>query len=199
MSSHHFVKEGQEPALFILDPISFEVASPLLEWAPLVLVSESALDDVLQWGIKIDAVLTVVDREEVTAERVSEQAPIEIICRRPEEDQIRNALDYLIYRKQTGVNILTTTPEAVFSHAEIVMKKLNVCIMDARLRWLGISTGRFEKWMVLNSSISIRKSVESQSMVFRGLAEKDGRFASTTEGLINIQSDGLFWVAETHT
>ena len=57
MSSHHFVKEGQEPALFILDNIPFQYAESLLEWVPLVMVADRALENVLHWGIKIDVVL----------------------------------------------------------------------------------------------------------------------------------------------
>ena len=79
MSSHHFVKEGQEPALFILEPISFQVASPLLEWAPLVLVSANALDDVLRWGIKIDVVLVEKSRVETLTRNLLEQVPIKIL------------------------------------------------------------------------------------------------------------------------
>ena len=43
MSSHHFVKEGQEPALLIMDALSLALIEPLLEWAPQVIVCENAL------------------------------------------------------------------------------------------------------------------------------------------------------------
>ena len=196
MSSHHFVREGQEPALFILDPVPFELASPFLEWAPLVLVSDNALDDVLQWGIKIDAVLMENDREKSVAGKVATQIPIEIIPVAAETTLIRHALHYLIGRKQSGVNVLTSRPEEIFSPAEIVMKQLNVSIIDGSLRWSGISTGRFEKWVMVNSPISIRKIVDFQSMEVKGLIERDGRFVSTGEGMISIRSDKFFWVAE---
>ena len=57
MSSHHFVREGQEPALLILDALAFDIAGPLLEWAPLVVVAQSAVDEVMLWNIKMDVVL----------------------------------------------------------------------------------------------------------------------------------------------
>lgn len=198
MSSHNFVREGQEPALFILDPVPFELAGQFLEWAPLVLVSDNTLDEVLQWGIKIDAVLTDNDREELVAGKVAIQIPIEIIPLMAEEPLIRHALHYLIGRKQSGVNVLTTRPEEIFSPAEIVMKQLNVSIIDGSLRWSGISTGRFEKWVTVNSPISIRKIVDSQSMEVKGLIERDGRFVSIGEGMISIRSDKFFWVAESY-
>ena len=46
MSSHHFVKEQQEPAVFILEVegISFETVAPLLEWSPTLLVAQEAVE-----------------------------------------------------------------------------------------------------------------------------------------------------------
>ncbi len=52
MSSHHFVKEGQEPALFILDNIPFHYAESLLEWVPLVMVADRALGKCVTLGNK---------------------------------------------------------------------------------------------------------------------------------------------------
>ena len=59
MSSHHFVKEQQEPAVFILDVegVSFDTVAPLLEWSPTLLVAQEAVEVVLGWGIKIDIIL----------------------------------------------------------------------------------------------------------------------------------------------
>jgi len=65
MSSHHFVKEQQEPALLILDTsVSYETMSPLLEWSPTVLVTELAIDAVLSWGIKVDVILATSEFSE---------------------------------------------------------------------------------------------------------------------------------------
>ena len=59
MSSHHFVRDKQEPALIIAngDECSNEVLNQLLEWNPFVLVLDGALDRVLMKGIKVDAVI----------------------------------------------------------------------------------------------------------------------------------------------
>ena len=67
MSSHHFVKEQQEPAVFILDAehIHLDRISGLLEWVPTILVSEKALDRVLSWGIKIDVILASVGKAKI--------------------------------------------------------------------------------------------------------------------------------------
>ncbi len=66
MSSHHFVKEQQEPAVFILNPsgINFESVASLLEWSPTLLVDQESVDLVLSWGIKIDVVLATSSYQE---------------------------------------------------------------------------------------------------------------------------------------
>ncbi len=60
MSSHHFVKEQQEPALLILETEGFDVdrISPLLEWVPTVLVSQNVVETVISWGVKVDVILS---------------------------------------------------------------------------------------------------------------------------------------------
>lgn len=55
MSSHHFVKENQEPALLILctEAIPFEKLQEILEWSPTVITTEGCIEKVLGWGIKM--------------------------------------------------------------------------------------------------------------------------------------------------
>lgn len=59
MSSHHFVKEGQEVPLVVLNwNASLEnIAKELLEWQPKFIVVLEILDLVLLSGLKPDAVL----------------------------------------------------------------------------------------------------------------------------------------------
>lgn len=59
MSSHHFVKEGQEPPLIVLDWSErlMELAQQLLEWQPKFVVAAHVLDHVVMDGFKPDAVL----------------------------------------------------------------------------------------------------------------------------------------------
>lgn len=199
MSSHHFVKEGQEPALFILDPLPFQLAGPLLEWAPLVLVSENALENVLHWGIKIDVVLAIDSRVEIAKQRLFVQEPVKILSCHPGESLINNALYFLINSNQTAVNIIACVSEEVFEQAEVFIHKLQINLFDKKLKWSAIAMGNFEKWLSRQSNIRIRKSLRSQSFQFQGLTEKEDGLETITDGIINIRSDRFFWVAELHT
>jgi hypothetical protein len=60
MSSHHIVREKQEPALLIMSLEGFESENlgQILEWSPTLIVNEDIYELVDSMGIKIDAVLT---------------------------------------------------------------------------------------------------------------------------------------------
>ncbi|HEY1007096.1 MAG TPA: thiamine pyrophosphokinase, partial [Sphingobacteriaceae bacterium] len=60
MSSHHVVKEKQEPGLLILDPAGFdlEYLGQLLEWSPTVVVADTVLAGAGLPDIKVDGVIT---------------------------------------------------------------------------------------------------------------------------------------------
>ena len=61
MSSHHFVKENQEPALIIdrLTAFPFSKLEDLLEWGPQVICLPSALPQAISYQFKIDVIMGV--------------------------------------------------------------------------------------------------------------------------------------------
>jgi len=106
MSSHHFVKEGQEPALLILEPMAFKHVEPLLEWVPLVIITDAILDDVLKWGIKIDVVIRCETAPGVLEKKVEDQLPVQILsCKN--DNVVSTGLQFLIQNKVTSVNVLS--------------------------------------------------------------------------------------------
>jgi thiamine pyrophosphokinase len=65
MSSHHIVRDDQEPALIIANgaECSNELLGQLLEWSPLVIVLDSAIERAIKLEIKIDVLLGDFDRD----------------------------------------------------------------------------------------------------------------------------------------
>ena len=64
MSSHHIVRDDQEPALIIANGAACqpELLGQLLEWSPLVVVLDSAMERVMELDIKVDVLLGDFDR-----------------------------------------------------------------------------------------------------------------------------------------
>jgi hypothetical protein len=106
MSSHHIVRENQEPALVILDAhaIPFEKVQELLEWMPTIIVLHSQIETVLGWGIKIDVLLVPAGEEAVWVDRTKEQQPIEIVSLRSNESAIDNVISFLKSKNIPAVN-----------------------------------------------------------------------------------------------
>lgn len=196
MSSHHFVKEGQEPALLILDAPSFEVAGPLLEWAPMVIVAQQAIDDVLLWNIKVDVVLAKDADVKDLGSKLASQAPLTILGHSPEESPLINALYFLIRKKQSAVNIFSSQAIETIELVESFAPELQISVMDGALKWSAISSGHFEKWMTANSRFFLKEGRQQQPVVFRGLKNLGDHYESLNDGMVKLESASLFWVGE---
>jgi hypothetical protein len=195
MSSHHFVKEGQEPALFVLDALPFAVAAPLLEWAPLVLVAENALEHVQEWGIKIDVALIASEQAQYAAQILSEQAPVTIAELQKGESFLIQGLSVLEARGQTAVNILSTA-DNTFEEAAKFSARFQLCILQENLKWSAIPSGRFGKWYPGGTRLRLRKSTPSQRFDLQGLEAENELAVNHRAGLVSIRSGPLFWVGE---
>jgi len=195
MSSHHFVKEGQEPALFVLDALPFVVAAPLLEWAPLVLVAESVLEHVQEWGIKIDIALATPGQAQHAAQILSEQEPVTITELLKGESFLTKGLSVLDDQGQTAVNILSTADDA-FEEAAKFSHRLQINILQENLKWSAIPSGLFEKWYPGGVRLHLRKSTPPQVFDLQGLEAENELLVSHRAGLVSIRSGQFFWVGE---
>lgn len=112
MSSHHIVREDQEPALIIAngEACSAELLGQLLEWSPFVVVLDGAMHRVRDLGLKIDALLGDFDRGlDLDAIR-AEQHPIAIV-HMPDQNKtdLEKAFDYLLERGHRAANVVWAT------------------------------------------------------------------------------------------
>jgi thiamine pyrophosphokinase len=107
MSSHHIVRENQEPALVIFDAhaIPFEKVQELLEWMPTIVVLHTQVEIVLSWGIKMDVVLVPAGEESSWAERTGDQQPIEVISFQANEPPLNKTISLLQSPKHTSCKL----------------------------------------------------------------------------------------------
>jgi thiamine pyrophosphokinase len=112
MSSHHIIREKQEPALIIAngEACSDELLGQLLEWSPFIVVLDSAIHRVLELGIKVDVLLGDFDRGIDIVKIVQNQYPIEVI-HTPDQDKtdLEKAFDFLVERGFPAVNVVWAT------------------------------------------------------------------------------------------
>lgn len=112
MSSHHFVRDKQEPALIIAngEECSDELLGQLLEWNPFVVVLDNAIYRVLDKGIKPDLWMGDFDQSHDFDEIRKRVYPLEII-HTPDQEKtdLEKALDLLVAREYPAANIVWAT------------------------------------------------------------------------------------------
>lgn len=163
MSSHHIVRDDQEPALIIANgaSCSFELLGQLLEWSPIVVVLDNAIDRVLQLDIKIDVLLGDFDDDFNPEIYKEKQFPLEIV-HTPNQDKtdLEKAFDYLIEKGHKAVNVVWATGKRVdhtitnITNIVSYRNKLKIVILDDHSK-VFLLPNKFEKWYTKNTPISL--------------------------------------------
>ena len=164
MSSHHIVRDDQEPALIIAngEACSIDLLHQLLEWSPHIVVLDSAVERVLQLGIKIDVLIGDFDRNfDYQKYENIQYPPVNII---KVDDQNSTDLDkayqYLIDHNFRAANVVWATgrrTDHTFSNLTNlvqVKEKLKVVIFDDYSKVFLCPT-TFKKWYPGGTPISL--------------------------------------------
>jgi hypothetical protein len=200
MSSHHFVKEQQEPAVFILNTegISFEMVAPLLEWSPTVLVDQESVDLVLSWGIKIDVVLATSSFQKGNSHLLEEQYPLRFLTVSALSG-LEEGLHYLLASQHKGVHLVGFNHQ---NHQELEEKTshLDLTLVDGDWKYYPVKGGKFSKWFA-GSEIRIL-ATENQPLE---ISNANGQLLfpvqyltqiEVPEGTSTFSSSGVFWIGE---
>jgi len=209
MSSHHIVRDDQEPALIIANGAACdpELLGQLLEWSPLVIVLDSAIERVMKLDIKVDVLLGDFDRGFEPEKYRTSQYPLEII-HTPDQNKtdLEKAFDYLIQRKIPAVNVVWATGKradhTITNLTNIVRYRdlLKIVILDDHSKIFLLPT-KFEKWYIAATPISlipigIVNGISSQNLVYP--LENDTLTIGYRTGSSNaVASDGI--VSITHS
>jgi thiamine pyrophosphokinase len=167
MSSHHIVKDKQEPALLIAngEACAVEILHQLLEWSPFVVVLDGAIDRVLELGIKIDLFCGDFDSHDISLENLKKvQYPIEIIAT-PNQDKtdLEKGLDILLDKGFPAVNIVWATgrrSDHFLSNLSVVVayqNKIKITLLDDHGSTYPIQPFPkvYKKWFKEGSTLSL--------------------------------------------
>lgn len=173
MSSHHVIRENQEPALLIQDyeALDLESLGQLLEWSPTLVTNENSLDFLLAEGIKVD-VLFAAPGTLMTQEH-TKLLPLA-------GDFIAEGIAYLISHKHTAVNILSNyIPTNLYSLA----KGINIVLFYLNRRFVFVHSS-FEKWKPKAERIYVEARYLKS---FQGLTYvSEGVFETIADGFIQL-------------
>ncbi len=163
MSSHHIVRDDQEPALIIANGASCseELMGQLLEWSPLVIVLDSAIERVFELGIKVDVLLGDFDRGFNPEYYLEQQYPLTIV-RTPNQDKtdLEKAFDYLIEKGHKAVNVIWATGKradhTITNITNIVSYRdqLKIVLLDDHSK-VFLLPNKYDKWYIANTALSL--------------------------------------------
>lgn len=180
MSSHHIVREKQEPALLIFDLSEFneEYLGQLLEWSPMIMVPLSLFEKVISLGLKADAVLA-----QENANLLYFQEHVKVVpC---DENVLDCALKYLVAEGFPAINIITNHFKA--NEYQFYTDLIDLVIFKGNQKIFPIKSG-FSKWKAANENILILQPTVLDQLSTSGLVnvspahyrtEKDGFYSFT--------------------
>lgn len=163
MSSHHFVIDGQEPALIIADGNRCEqkLLDQLLEWCPFVIVLDGALQDALDKGIAFNVVSGDFDSEPNAAEKTKHLQHVEVI-HTPDQDytDLEKGIALCIKKGYKDVHVVWGTGKRMdhsIGNIDTIIRfreEINVVFWDDYQKIYFAPSG-FRKWYPKDTPISI--------------------------------------------
>jgi len=170
--------------LLIIDPeaIPFEKIQELLEWSPLVMVSEKAVGKVLDWGIKIDVLLTAKDNE-ASRQIAMDQSPMQVLISSL-ENNFAAACEFLMKRKQSNLNVVIADVTTHLIFVSTQLARINIVLFDGEVRWHFVSDGSYSKW------------VPAQTSVLTFINGNIEKINVEQTGIFKIERKESFWVGE---
>jgi thiamine pyrophosphokinase len=187
MSSHHIVREKQEPALLVLGLNNFpdEQLGQLLEWSPTVITTLETAEKLNSCGIKIDWIITDFEDEVL-------QSDIKMIPA-GENTLIDAALKYLMQLNYPAVNIISD--ELNLKDYAIFTKKINLVIFNNNKKIYPVISG-FNKWKPAGEIIEVLSL--AGKINFTGLEKiKDQLYKTTNDGFFSLRfNEPFLFIAE---
>lgn len=193
MSSHHFVKEKQEPALLILadEEINVPLLQSLLEWSPLVVADEKTLFLLNHDPIKIDVVLHSAMPSDHLEVFIGNQDGIAIVGVQFDHTVMQAGLEYLKrVSMHTACNIIGAKVSD-FLNLQNHFSGLDLIFYNSEQRAFFVDS-TFSKWKQKGSKLIIHDPEISYSNL-RGEAPN---YEVVADGLVSIKSSKRFSIIE---
>ena len=198
MSSHHVVRDEQEPALLIVEPHASKLGfiQQMLEWSPTVVVVEQALEQVLKWGIKVDVVVCKTASFDAVSAQTADQYPIDIVA--VEGNHIDEGLKYLYQRNHVAVNIIAGFDQGLVK--QDFLDKMEIIIFNQGFKVFYVVKSGWKKWAVADTLfkvLPVATETPAQTNNLKPFADDTDYLMPINEGFIQINHpESAFWVFE---
>ena len=196
MSSHHIVRDEQEPAILITEVKKkyWSVIEQLLGWIPTVIIDENCVSDVLLRGFKIDIVICQKEKLASLKELLQDQQPIKFLLKQ-EKTVYEVAIEYLLDRGYKGVNIFGGFD---VTRSLSINGQISAVWYDIEYRYVLSNKKTYQKWMTANNVFYLLSTESDQQFVIENADKSDTEnvYRCSSEGKVMISSDNDFWIGE---
>jgi thiamine pyrophosphokinase len=195
MSSHHIVRDEQEPAIIIADIQNeyWSAIDQLLGWVPTVIVDEDCIEEVLLRGIKIDVAVCKPSNLLSIQQQLLDQHPV-IILSKIDGDTISTSIDYLTKKGYHGVNIFRAFD---LEKSLLANQQINSIWYDLKHRYVMSKKRAFKKWIVAHQTFCLLSTTPDQGYIVSNAKEISPQsYQSLKDGVITVDSNADFWIGE---
>jgi len=157
MSSHHFVREGQEPDVWILgNDLCLETLGTLLEWSPAVIAGENAVELLLSLRIKIDKVVTKTQTTELK-QLLEACYPVEWIAAEPRQYLLDSIMQY-----RKPVYLLGQNDKEISAlYNDMVPAARNFLVaISVKRKWISPADG-WKKWVAQGARLILTEDLQT--------------------------------------
>lgn len=157
MSSHHIVRDEQEPALIVFNPsFNEQTIQELLEWSPTVITKSELIEELLPYGFKIDVVIGSIVGKESVMSLLSHQQPFKYLSKNTSDDDLLQAIYYLTASKYKAANLLLEPTEETLKLINPFLNQLDLVIYDQWVKWIYSRESTFSKWLPAGALLKFR-------------------------------------------
>jgi len=202
MSSHHIVRDEQEPALIILDEISIhqyesgsamEDIGQLLEWSPTVIGMEDSLESLLTLGIKIDIAVITEESIPIWTEKLAFQQPIKYLSSSKEFlKALTETVKFLITENHKTFHLFgrKLTLFDFIAFFQMFSGKAELIYINESRKISISNTGNYYKWLNKGEIVSVFPIEEPTYIRTMGFVENPDNVILNSEFNFEVQAEG---------
>lgn len=201
MSSHHIVRDEQEPALIILNPdFNQQTIQGLLEWSPTVITTSGLAATLLPYGFKIDIVIGSVEEQADVMAQLEHQQPFKYISKNDGDNDLLQAIFFLTASKYKAANILCPPSDEILNAVQPFLAQLDLVFYDQGFKWIYSKSKSFSKWLPAQSILKLRDASIKvmQDQIPLNVSASEGEFTCVVnkEGQTVITAESDFWLGQ---
>ncbi|MEL7145408.1 MAG: hypothetical protein AAFO69_03500 [Bacteroidota bacterium] len=202
MSSHHIVRDEQEPALLIagFSMNQKEDIGQLLEWSPTVIAMENSINDLITLGVKVDVAVVPEDQKNHWQEVLQFQQPVRFLHANGEQvSVIAGIIQHYLDQNYKTFHLLSNqmTVFTFINLCQYFKYKAELVFINESQKVTVHQVGSYKKWLTAGESISVFPIEDPTYLRTTGFTEnldnqmirEEIQFVTADEGLVTLETN----------